>query len=69
MAFDISKKITLENKKKNLSKFYPQKNNLLSKLISLIFDYFHSIKISIHNFKLFFDIFDLCQKKFLHKKK
>ena len=39
--------------KKNLSKFYPQKNNLLSKLISLIFDYFHSIKISIHNFKLF----------------
>ena len=43
----------LWKKKKNLSKFYPQKNNLLSKLISLIFDYFHSIKISIHNFKLF----------------
>ena len=53
MAFDISKKIILENKRRNLSKFYPQKNNLSSKLISLIFDYFHSIKIRIYNFKLF----------------
>ncbi len=53
MAFDISKKITLENKKKNLSKFYPKKNNFLSKLIALIFDFFFSIKISIYNFKLF----------------
>ena len=53
MAYGISKKITLENKRKNFLKFYPKKKNFLYKLISLILDYCYLIKVKIYNLKLF----------------